>query len=293
MSAAGGPAGRGRRRWSGGSTWSTGDGARSPILGAGERLPNVAQTLARDPNPRAAPAAQARQLQHTQTPPPLLSRLDASRSAGRGMLFLLGAVGALAAVRLVAGVMLALGPFFIAFLLFDADARPVRRLGAGARPAPRSAAVGSRSRSGVELALLEPLARRHPRSLRAAGEPLPNVPAELFLVTLSSPWCWSRCCSPPPASPTASASRRAVARRRRRKPWRGTCGPRTTRSPFAARARAARGAGPLARREGGRRDQQRAAPRGRRRAMRARRRRRLHAERPRGRRGRPRRARPA
>jgi type IV secretion system protein VirB6 len=86
-------------------------------------------------------------------------------------------------VRIVAGLMLALGPFFIAFLLFDGTRSLfegwVRVLGGAAL-----AAVGVAIALGLELALIEPwlsavLARR------MAGEALPTMPSELFvLVTL-------------------------------------------------------------------------------------------------------------
>lgn len=102
---------------------------------------------------------------------------------GARMTFLLGALGALGAVRLVAGLMLALGPFFIAFLLFDGTRGLFEgwvRVLAGAA----LGALGSAVALGVELALLEPwladlLARRY------AGEAVPGAPVELLVVTLA------------------------------------------------------------------------------------------------------------
>jgi type IV secretion system protein VirB6 len=97
------------------------------------------------------------------------------------MLFLIGAIGGLAAVRLVAGLLLGLGPFFVGFLLFD-NTRSlfegwVRGLGGAAL-----GALGISVALGAELALLEPwladiLARR------GAEEWLPGMPVELLVVS--------------------------------------------------------------------------------------------------------------
>ena len=118
-----------------------------------------------------------------QAPPPPFGGFDAFALGGSRILFLLTAVAGLAAVRIVAGLMLALGPFFIAFLLFDGTRSLfegwIRVLGGAAL-----AAVGVAVALGLELALIEPwlsavLARR------MAGEALPTMPTELFvLVTL-------------------------------------------------------------------------------------------------------------
>jgi len=96
--------------------------------------------------------------------------------------FLTGALGALALVRLIAGLMLALGPFFIAFLLFESTRGLFEgwiRVLAGAA----MGAVGTAILLGVELSLLEPwLAELLTR--RYAGLPIPGAPAELFVATL-------------------------------------------------------------------------------------------------------------
>lgn len=95
--------------------------------------------------------------------------------------YLTGALGSLALVRLLAGILLALGPFFIAFVLFDGTRGLfegwLRVLGGAAL-----GAVGLAVVLGVELALLEPwlaelLARRY------AELPIPGAPAELFVAT--------------------------------------------------------------------------------------------------------------
>ncbi|HYJ53371.1 MAG TPA: type IV secretion system protein [Allosphingosinicella sp.] len=96
--------------------------------------------------------------------------------------YLTGALGSLALVRLLAGLLLALGPFFIAFVLFDGT----RGLFEGWLRVLAGAALGAAGLAvvlGVELALLEPwlaelLARRY------AQMPIPGAAAELFVATL-------------------------------------------------------------------------------------------------------------
>jgi type IV secretion system protein VirB6 len=113
-------------------------------------------------------------------PPPPFSGFNAFALGGSRILFLLTAVGALASVRIVAGFLLALGPFFITFLLFDSTRSLFEgwiRVLAGAA----LAAVGASISLGLELAFLEPwladaLARR------MAGESLPSMPVELLVV---------------------------------------------------------------------------------------------------------------
>lgn len=101
---------------------------------------------------------------------------------GARVLFLAGAIGALAVVRLIAGLLLALGPFFIAFLLFDGTRGLfegwLRVLGGAAL-----GALGAGIALGVELALVEPwLASLI--ATRAAGYATPGAPIELFVVAL-------------------------------------------------------------------------------------------------------------
>lgn len=102
---------------------------------------------------------------------------------GARVMYLVTALGGFAAVRLVAGLLLALGPFFIAFLLFDGT----RGLFEGWVRGLAAAALGAVAISvilGVELALLEPwltelLARRAVR-LSVVG-----APTELLVVTMA------------------------------------------------------------------------------------------------------------
>jgi len=119
----------------------------------------------------------------TEIVPPPFAGFNAFALGGSRILFLLTAVGALAAVRVVTGLMVALGPFFVAFLMFDSTRSLFEgwvRVIAGAA----LAAIGVAIVLGLELALLDPwlggvLARR------MAGEAVPTAPAELFvLVTL-------------------------------------------------------------------------------------------------------------
>lgn len=118
---------------------------------------------------------------YEQIPPAPFGGFDSFALGGSRIVFLLTATASLAIVRIVAGLMLALGPFFIAFLLFDATRSLfegwVRVLGGAAL-----AAIGVAIALGLELALMEPwlsiaLARR------MAGEALPAMPTELFVIT--------------------------------------------------------------------------------------------------------------
>jgi type IV secretion system protein VirB6 len=101
---------------------------------------------------------------------------------GARVMFLTGTIGSLAAVRLAAGLMLALGPFFIAFLLFDST----RGLFEGWLRVLAGAALGALGAAillGVELAMLEPwltdlIARRQ------AKIAVPGIGVELFVVAL-------------------------------------------------------------------------------------------------------------
>jgi type IV secretion system protein VirB6 len=141
-------------------------------LGVGDPIEGVATTPAAEPGQPALPTAAARQAQG----------YDALAMGGARVLFLTGAIGALAAVRLIAGLMLALGPFFIAFLLFAATRGLfegwLRVLGGAAL-----GALGAGILLGVELALLEPWLN-HLIARRLAGQSIAGAPVELFVVTL-------------------------------------------------------------------------------------------------------------
>ena len=101
---------------------------------------------------------------------------------GARVFFLTGTVASLALVRLTAGLMLALGPFFIAFLLFEGT----RGLFEGWLRVLAGAALGALGTAialGVELALLEPWLANL-LAMRAAGYATPGAPVELFVATL-------------------------------------------------------------------------------------------------------------
>jgi type IV secretion system protein VirB6 len=117
----------------------------------------------------------------TQTVPQPYPGFNTFAIGGSRMLFLIGAIGGLAAVRMVAGLLLAIGPLFVAFLLFE-NTRSLfegwLRVLAGAA----LAAFGTAIALGAELALVEPwltdlLARR------SADQWLPGMPTELLVVT--------------------------------------------------------------------------------------------------------------
>ena len=111
--------------------------------------------------------------------PPVLPGFDAL--ALSRIFYLGGVVGAFAAVRLLAGLLLALAPFFIAFLLFDAT----RGLFEGWLRTLLGSALGALGVAmvlGVELALLEAWLADI-LAARAANVSVPNAPVELLVTT--------------------------------------------------------------------------------------------------------------
>jgi type IV secretion system protein VirB6 len=116
------------------------------------------------------------------TAPPLFAGFDTFALGASRTAFLMGAIGAFAIVRLAAGLLLALGPIFIALLLFEAT----RGLFEGWARALIATALGALATSivlAVELALLESwLAELLMR--RDAGLAIFGVPAQLLAVTL-------------------------------------------------------------------------------------------------------------
>lgn len=113
-------------------------------------------------------------------PPPPFSGFDEFALGGSRILFLLTATASISAVHIVAGVMLALGPFFILFLLFDATRSLFEgwvRVLAGAALAALGISIGL----GLELALLQPWLDALVE-LRKAGGGLAGVPSELLVL---------------------------------------------------------------------------------------------------------------
>lgn len=96
------------------------------------------------------------------------------------IIFLVAAIGGLLLVRVVAGLMLALGPLFLAFLLFS----NTRSLFEGWVRVIAGAAIGSIGVSivlGLELLLLEPWLAQVVAQ-REAGEVVPGMPSELAVI---------------------------------------------------------------------------------------------------------------
>lgn len=119
--------------------------------------------------------------QPPQVAPPPFAGFSAFALGGSRIIFLIAALGSLLAIRGITGLMLALGPFFAAFLMFD-NTRSffegwVRVLAGAAL-----AAIGTAVALGLELSLLEPwlaavLAKR------VAGEAMASLPVDLFVLT--------------------------------------------------------------------------------------------------------------
>lgn len=116
-----------------------------------------------------------------QVAPPLFIGFDTFALGASRVVFLAGAIGAFALLRIMAGLLLALGPLFIAFLLFEGT----RGLFEGWLRGLIAAALGALATAvvlGIELALLEPwltdlLARR------AANIAIGGAPAQLLAMT--------------------------------------------------------------------------------------------------------------
>lgn len=110
------------------------------------------------------------------------SAFDPFALGGARIVYLASAIGALAGLRMVAGLMLALGPIFVSFLLFEGTRGLFEgwlRVLAGAA----LGALGSAIVLGVELALLEP-SLAELITWRNAGYSVPGAPVELFVVTI-------------------------------------------------------------------------------------------------------------
>lgn len=110
--------------------------------------------------------------------PPLFANFDSFALGASRVVFLVGSLGAFALVRLTAGLLLALGPLFIAFLLFALT----RGLAEGWLRGLVAATLGSAAIAvilGVELALLEPwlsdLAAQ-----RASNIAIPGIPVAML-----------------------------------------------------------------------------------------------------------------
>ena len=118
----------------------------------------------------------------TAVPPPPFVGFNALALGSARIVFLVVALGSLVAIRVVAGLALALGPFFVAFLLFS----HTRSLFEGWIRVLAGAALASLLvfvTLGLELALIEPwLAQAI--AIRAGNQPLPSMPSELLVIAL-------------------------------------------------------------------------------------------------------------
>lgn len=113
--------------------------------------------------------------------PPLFANFDAFALGAARVTFLVGSLGAFALLRMSAGLLLAVGPLLVGFLLFPMT----RGLAGGWLRGLVAATLGSVAVAvalGIELALLEPwladLATR-----RAAGVAIPGVPVTVLATT--------------------------------------------------------------------------------------------------------------
>ena len=120
-------------------------------------------------------------LQQQDTPPPPFAGFNAFALGGSRILFLLTVVLGIAGVRVITGLMLGLGPFFVAFLMFD-NTRSLFEGWVRVLAGAALAAIGVSIVLGLELSLLEPWLSSI-LAQRMAGEALPSVPTELFVVT--------------------------------------------------------------------------------------------------------------
>jgi len=152
------------------------------ILGTG-KPPNVDEIVG--PTQTLTPQQQQAQMQHLQQVaqrPKWDPARDATLLGNARALYLTGAIGAFASVRVVAGLLLALGPLFAMFLLFDGT----RGLFEGWVRGVGGAALGALATSivlGVELAIIEPWLAEI-LAERRADIPTPQVPIELLVLTL-------------------------------------------------------------------------------------------------------------
>lgn len=114
--------------------------------------------------------------------PPLFANFDVFALGAARVAFLIGSLGAFALVRLVAGLLLALGPLFIAFLLF-----PVTRgLTEGWVRGLLTATLGAAAAAivlGIELALLQPWLTDLVTQ-RASRIAIPGIPVALLATTM-------------------------------------------------------------------------------------------------------------
>ncbi|HEX8192352.1 MAG TPA: type IV secretion system protein [Allosphingosinicella sp.] len=156
--------------------------AELTVIGAGrppatETIVGATETLTPEQQQQ-----ELRRLENLQSRPRWNPTEEAKTLGQARTLYLTGAIAAYASVRLVAGLLLALGPLFALFLLFDAT----RGLFEGWVRGLAGSAFGAAGTSivlGVQLALMEPWMATV-IATRRADVPTPSVPVELLVMTL-------------------------------------------------------------------------------------------------------------
>jgi type IV secretion system protein VirB6 len=152
------------------------------VLGAGR--PPAAEAIVGPTAPMTPQQQQQelRRLEQLQSRPRWNPAEEAKMLGQARTLYLTGAIASYASVRLIAGLLLALGPLFALFLLFDAT----RGLFEGWVRGLAGSAFGAAATSivlGVELALMEPWMATV-IATRRADIATPNVPVELLVMML-------------------------------------------------------------------------------------------------------------
>lgn len=167
-------------------------GTRSGMAGRVQAVWQGLDTIAHPPLPTAAivtstaTAAPGQGAAPAQTPPQpaqwALGRTERGRISAASLVLLVSSMGGLIAVRVVAGLLLALGPLFVACLLFGS----LRGLFEGWVRGLAFAALGNVAVTvvlGMELAVLEPQALAFASAL-GAGAPPPGAAGEMFATVL-------------------------------------------------------------------------------------------------------------
>jgi type IV secretion system protein VirB6 len=114
--------------------------------------------------------------------PPLFASFDSFALGAGRLAFLTGSLTAFALLRLGAGLLLALGPLFFAFLLFDA-ARGLFEGWVRGLVALTLGSIGTALAIGVELALFQPWLDSL-IAQRAAGQAIPNAATSVFATAI-------------------------------------------------------------------------------------------------------------
>lgn len=166
-------------------------GTRNGMAGRVQAVWQGLDTIAHPPPPAAAsapPAPAGSSQAALPAPAPAqaaqwaLGRSDRGRVSAASLVLLVTSMGGLISVRVVAGLLLALGPLFIACLLFGG----LRGLFEGWIRGLAFAALGSVAVTvvlGMELAVLEPQALAFTAALEA-GAPPPGAAGEMFAAVL-------------------------------------------------------------------------------------------------------------